>query len=80
LYPADRTKLDRRYIAALGGSSLYPRPPFSAAARQQAGAIDGWLDFSSSTVARAVQQWEAAGSEKVLDAYSMLASCLCQPM
>ena len=54
----------RRYLASLGGSSLYPRPPFSVAALSLAGAIDSWLDFSNSSVARALAQWHDAGSEK----------------
>lgn len=54
-----------RYLAALGGSSLYPRPPFSGEARGLAGAIDSWLDFSNSSIAAALAQWQAAGSEKV---------------
>lgn len=54
-----------RYLAALGGSSLYPRPPFSGEARGLAGDIDSWLEFSNSTVAAALAQWSAAATEKV---------------
>lgn len=54
----------RRFLASLGGSSLYPRPPFSVAALSLAGAIDSWLDFSNSSIARALAQWHDAGSEK----------------
>ena len=53
-----------RFLASLGGSSLYPRSPFSMAALSLAGAIDSWLDFSNSSVARALAQWHDAGSEK----------------
>lgn len=54
----------RRFLASLGGSSLYPRPPFSVAALSLAGAIDSWLDFSNSSVSKALAQWHDAGSEK----------------
>jgi hypothetical protein len=33
-------------------------------ARNLAGAIDSWLEFSNSSVARALAAWNEAGSEK----------------
>ena len=40
-----------RYIAHVGGGGLYPRPPFGAASRHRAAAIDAWVDFSAARVA-----------------------------
>ena len=70
----------RRFLSSLGGSSLYPRPPFSAEARTLAGAIDSWLDFSSSSVARALAQWQDAGSEKASSSVHVLTHALTEQM
>lgn len=55
-----------RHIAQQGSSRLYPRPPFKGDALQTAADIDSWVDFSGTTLAKAVREWESSGSAKVL--------------
>lgn len=64
LLPAGSTAA-LRYLASQGSRQLYPRPPFKGEALLTAAQIDSWVDYSGSTLAKAVQRWESSGSAKV---------------
>lgn len=54
-----------KYLAGQGSRQLYPLPPFKGDALQTAAQIDSWVDFSGTTLVKALQRWESAASAKV---------------